>query len=159
VGEGILKKNNMKALRFFIVLIVASCQPDRSAEIDQAMMSYDLAVLHQDAQAISEIYLPDGKLGGEGWSFIAGKDSIRKFLGSFKNVKILANHSTSSSINIMNDSAIQRGEYRQVAVVQGDTLEFTGQFKATWKSAGLRGWLLRTMYTSHYQHRSIKDSH
>ncbi len=146
-----------KLLFLLIVLALSSCGRNRSAEIERAMMNYDRYLLHQDADSIASVFLPEGKLGGEGQAFVVGADSIHKFLKSFQGVKVLENRSTSQSIKLSGDSANQRGTYRQVITLleKGDTLELGGQFEATWVEVK-KYWKLKKMYTSHYTNRKIK---
>ena len=139
----------------FGLSMLAACRHDRTAEIEEAMKRYDDAIIAHDVETLAGSYLPDGKLGGEGWNYIVSGDSIRKFSASFKDTQVLSNRSTTSSIETHGDSAIQKGTYVQVAVMQHrDTTEFTGKFEAVWKMSDGR-WLLSRMYTSDYGNRKL----
>ncbi|HYM92825.1 MAG TPA: hypothetical protein VET23_01705, partial [Chitinophagaceae bacterium] len=78
---------------YIISLFLSSCAvPGRnSAGVESAMQNYDHLILHSDADSISLLYTPDGNLGG----IAIGRDSIKRFLSSFKNVKVLSQTSTS----------------------------------------------------------------
>ena len=147
-----------KFLLLVAALSVISCRRDRNLEVEIAMKSYDRYLLHQQADSIAGIFLPNGKLGGEGQSDIIGADSIRKFLLAFQTVKVLENRSNSQSIQLSGDSANQKGTYKQVItfIEKGDTLELGGQFEATWVEVN-KAWKLRRMYTSHYTNKRINS--
>ena len=146
---------HMRSLFFLGFLVgLASCG-NPSAEIEMAMKKYDDAIVSHDVETLAGSYLPNGRLGGQGWNYIVSRDSIRKFSGSFKGTKVLSNRSTTVSIEMQGDSAIQRGTYVQVAVLQQkDTLEFTGRFETVWRRQDGR-WLIARMYTSDYANRAL----
>ena len=58
-----------------------------------------------DADSISLLYTQDGNLG----DIAIGRDSIRKFLSSFKNIRVLSQVSTTKSISITHDTAYRKG--------------------------------------------------
>ncbi len=139
------------------LFLFASCQGDRR-EIEYALKKYDDAIVAQDLDAMAGCYAPDGKLGGQGWNFVESKDSIRKFLESFKGAQVLSNRSKTSSILIEGEAATQKGTYVQVAVLHGkDTIEVTGQFEVAWTKKDYH-WLISRMYTSDYENRSLNKN-
>jgi hypothetical protein len=96
-----------KLLRLFFstnFIFLLSCNTARysKSEIDSAMKHYDNLILKSDADSISLLYTPDGNLG----DITIGRDSIKKFLSSFKNVRVLSQSSTTKSIRIIRDIAI-----------------------------------------------------
>ncbi len=108
------------------------------------MKYYDHLIQNLDADSISLLYAPDGKLG----NIAVGRDSIRKFLSSFKNVKVLSQLSTTESIDLMKDTATQRGIYQQTDVLYGkDTITVNGEYTARWEWYKKQGWLIKQMET------------
>ncbi|MFZ1799243.1 MAG: hypothetical protein WAU24_05210, partial [Chitinophagaceae bacterium] len=95
-------------------------------------------------QSISMLFTPDGHLG----DMASGRDSIRMFLSSFKNVQVLAQNSTTDSIKMLEDTAFQNGTYHQTDVINGkDTLHVQGTYSATWIWVKGNGWMLKKIST------------
>ena len=138
--------------RFSTVLAVAfafsftCCRQGHSkSEILAAMRQYDRLIKKVDADAIALLYTEDGTLG----NMARGRDSIRRFLARFKNVRVLSQASTTDSIVIAGDSAVQKGAYKQAAVVsEKDTLYVSGMFNATWQWTATEGWRIKRMETT-----------
>ncbi len=114
------------------------------AGVEAAMKYYDHLIRKLDADSISLLYTPDGKLG----DIAIGRDSIRKFLSSFKNVSVLSQVSTTNSINILGDTATQKGNYTQTDVISGkDTVKVRGEYVAKWQWIRKEGWHIKQMVT------------
>jgi hypothetical protein len=78
-----------------------------------------------------------------------GRDSIRKFLSSFKNVRVISQASVTDSINIIQDTAIQKGFYAQTDVIAGkDTVRVKGQYTTRWQWIKNEGWKIKHMATT-----------
>lgn len=140
----------MKCMRFFLLTIITStglfsCSHNHNKnEIETAMRLYDHLILKMDADSIAWLYTPDGNLG----DIAQGRDSIRKFLSTFKNVRVLSQSSETSSIEITGDSSVQKGRYRQVVLVPGkDTIRVKGEFTANWLWNASDGWHIKHMAT------------
>ena len=71
---------------------------------ETAMKYYDNLILKLDADSISMLYKPGGNLG----DIAIGCDSIKKFLSSFKNVRVLSQSSIIKSKN--NSSQLYKRE-------------------------------------------------
>lgn len=124
-----------------ILLMVLACQSQREMAIRSLMQRYDQLILNMDGSAIAALYLPDGRLLGENNFQVKGPQAIEEFLSSFKNVKVLSNTSTTESIVFKKDTAIQRGFYRQSALINGkDTIYPKGNFVAKWVKKPGQGW-------------------
>ena len=97
-----------------------------------------------DADSIALLYMPDGDLG----DIAHGRDSIKKFLSSFKNLSVLSQSSTTDSIEIHGDSSLQKGTYHQVVLLSGkDTVKVKGKYIATWLWIQ-DGWHIKHMVTT-----------
>ena len=138
-----------KLLRFFILanfIFLLSCTNTRhnKSEVESAMKHYDNLILKLDADSISMLYTPDGNLG----DIAIGRDSIKKFLSSFKNVRVLSQSSITETINIICDTAIQKGTYTQTDLVSGkDTVKVKGEYTARWQWIRKKGWHIKRMTT------------
>ena len=111
----------------------------------QAMQQYDRLIMKLDADSISLLYTPDGRLG----EIAQGRDSIKKFLSSFKNVRVLSQSSSTSSIIITGDTAIQKGGYTQTDVIaEKDTVKVKGTYTAIWLWLPKNGWHIKQMTTT-----------
>ncbi len=138
---------NCKAILFllFFVLMIktADAQHDK-AGVEMRMKYYDHLIQQLDADSIALLYTPDGQLG----EMARGRDSIKQFLSSFKNVKVLSQQSTSDAINIAGDTALQRGFYTQKDVVNNkDTITVKGSYTAHWQWIDKDGWHIKKMET------------
>jgi hypothetical protein len=126
---------------FLCMLMLLACA-DRRPAVEAAMRKYDRYILQVNADSIASCFAPDGRLGK-----LAGRDSIRAFLKTFNDVKVLEQGSTSKTIVMDGDNAKQEGHYRQKAIVEGDTIVGTGKYTASWVWDEQAGWLLKNMET------------
>lgn len=139
------KSRSLRWITFFIVCLF-SCKvaKNRNQEIESAMHYYDHLIKKLDADSIALLYAPDGNLGG----IAIGRDSIRNFLASFKNVEVLSQMSTTSSISFVKDTALQKGTYIQKDIVANkDTITVTGEYTAKWVWLKKEGWRIKQMNT------------
>ncbi|HEV8082052.1 MAG TPA: hypothetical protein VGP55_02565 [Chitinophagaceae bacterium] len=138
-----------KLFQFFLIgnlIYFVSCNVTRhnKSGVEGAMKYYDHLILNLNADSISLLYTPDGCLG----DIATGRDSIRKFLSSFVNVSVLSQISTTQSINIVRDTAIQKGTYNQVDLIGGkDTVKVKGDYTTTWQWIPRQGWHIKRMAT------------
>ena len=137
-------------MKYSILLIVLlsflySCTENMhsKASVESAMKEYDRLIKNMDADSIALLYTPDGDLG----NIAHGRDSIKKFLSTFKNVKVLSQSSISDSVRIYGDSAYQTGTYKQVVIVPPDTLTVKGLYFANWQWIKHEGWRIKHMET------------
>ncbi|MDP4265692.1 MAG: nuclear transport factor 2 family protein [Bacteroidota bacterium] len=128
------------------ILISISCRGQHNnSEIESALKTYDRLIKKMDADSIAMLYAPDGDLGNTAH----GRDSIRKFLSSFKNVSVLYVASVPGTIKISQDTAMQTGRYKQIALVNNkDTLNLGGTFIARWIWIKAEGWRIKRMETN-----------
>jgi len=137
----------LKPIYLFLVCVVVfySCQNQaKKKEIKQALATYDRLIKKMDADSIALMYTTDGDLG-----IIAhGRDSIKRFLSTFTNVRVLSASSSSENIEIKEDTAMQSGRYDQVALVNNsDTVHPTGSYEAKWIWIKNEGWKIKRMTT------------
>lgn len=136
-------RSSVFAAGLVISLYFFTQQHSRS-EIESALKTYDRLIKNMDADSIALLYTTDGDLG----TVAHGRDSIRKFLSSFKNVRVLSVASTSNTIEINRDTALQAGRYRQVALINNrDTAKLKGGFNARWIWIRGEGWRIKRMET------------
>jgi hypothetical protein len=132
-----------------VCVVLQSCttketKTHEKAEIVAAMREYDILIKKLDADAIALLYDEEGDLG----KIAHGRDSIRNFLRSFKDIQVLEQVSTSDVVDIMGDSAKQEGSYVQIDVVANkDTVTVRGTYKALWKWDG-DAWKIKRMETA-----------
>ena len=112
--------------------------------VETVMKYYDNLILKLDADSFSMLYTPGGNLG----DIAIGCDSIKKFLSSFKNVRVLSQSSIIKSLNIIRDSAIQKGTYTQTDLVsEKDTIKVKGEYTARWEWVRKKGLHIKRMKT------------
>jgi hypothetical protein len=97
-----------------------------------------------DADSIALLYAPDGDLG----NIAHGRDSIRSFLLTFKNLKVLSQTSNTEFLKVSGDTSLQKGKYHQTVVVAAkDTVNVRGEYTATWVWISKSGWHIKRMET------------
>ena len=135
------------SLRFLFVtalFFAVSCKTAHNkSEIESAMIRYNYFIQKVDADSIASMFTPDGDLG----KMAHGQESIKNFLGGFKNFQVLSQKSETESIQLKKDSATQIGHYKQVAVVGKDTFRVKGEFTAQWLWLKQIGWRIKSMET------------
>jgi hypothetical protein len=131
------------AVVIITMIFLCSCNHDMTMQIKKAMKVYDRLILNMDADSLANLYTIDGELGKEA----IGRDSIRNFLKSFKDIKVLDYQSETKSIIIYGNTAQQIGTYRQKVAVKYDTLELKGKYSTMWML--IKGnWLIKKMSTT-----------
>ncbi len=122
----------MKKILLIIYVATVSCNNSLDTDVNAAMQEYDKLILHVDAKGIANMFTPDGVLAQPGGMSVTGRDSIEKFLGQFKYIKVEAQKSITDSIHKINNIAYQYGKYYQRAVINNKTYEVHGMFQANW---------------------------
>ena len=138
----------LQLICFIAVVVLFSCnstEHGRDKEgVEAAMRQYDHLLKKLDADSIAMLYTADGELGDK----VHGRDSIRRYLASFKNIEVLSQMSTSESVELKENAAIQKGHYNQTALVEGkDTIKAKGEYMAYWLWTPKEGWHIRRMIT------------
>ena len=132
------------AICILSLLVSCSSTNHNKSSIEDVMKYYDHLIQKLDADSIALLYTQNGKLG----DVATGRDSIRKFLSSFKNVQVLSQKSTTTSIIMYNDSATQKGNYIQTDILSGnDTIIVKGEFTTHWLWIKREGWHINHMET------------
>ena len=133
-------------MRFLIALVLfAGCGVPRDrAGVERAMERYDSLLVRMNTDSIALLFTADGDLG----TVAHGRDSIRKFLARFAGFKVLSQSSTTDSIFIEDDTAVQTGHYHQKTVIpMNDTVVVKGAYTARWIFLRDSGWRLKKMET------------
>lgn len=111
-----------------------------AVEVEAAMGHYDSLIKKTDADSIAWMFTADGQLG----DIAHGRDSIRRFLRTFKNVRVLQESTTTDHLVISGDKADQKGLFVQIAVVNGkDTVHIKGSYETEWVWSEEEGWKIR----------------
>ncbi len=126
---------------FFVALFIWQCATlkPNSLGIESALNHYDNLIKKVDGDSIAMMYTLDGDLGNSAH----GRAAIKKMLDGFKTFKVLEQKSTSNSIQIKGDSALQKGFYNQVAVVGKDTYRIKKPFTVHWNWVNKKEWLIK----------------
>ncbi len=125
---------------FFITSIIwqcASLKPTAQA-VELASVRYDSLIKKVDSDSIALMFTPDGSISKD----VHGRTAIKKMLDGFKNFKVLEQKTTSASIKVTGNSAIQQGVYKQVAVSGKDTFRVEKIFTTTWEWVN-KEWLIK----------------
>lgn len=139
----------MKTYRLFLIFLLAAACADRNSEIKDAMRQYDKLTFRMNGDSLADMYTQNGVLSGKGMGKYVSRDSIRKFLKSFKtaDIQLISNFTKAESITLSGDTAVVKGTYEQKAkLAQGDTGTYVGTFTAKWLKENNR-WFITNMYT------------
>ena len=132
---------------FFTVLYFAvSCKTAHNkSEIESAMQRYNYFIQKVNADSIALLFMPEGNLG----TVAHGQEAIRKFLLQYKDINVVSQVSTTNSIIIAGDSAVQKGAYKQTDILPAhtDTLKVSGTFTAKWQWDKQHKWRIQSMET------------
>jgi hypothetical protein len=132
------------ALALVLQALCSCSHQHKNDEIEAAMQQYNRLIKKQAADSIALLFTPDGELGEQA----KGRSSIKKFLSGFSNVRVLLQTSTTDTIGITGDSALQKGYYYQVDIVTPpDTLKLKGAFTVHWRWNDNTGWLIKRIDT------------
>jgi Tol biopolymer transport system component/ketosteroid isomerase-like protein len=121
---------------------------DPRFEVEAALQEYARLTRAMDADRLAAAYETDGALINPGMDPVVGREAIRKFLGSFTGVRVVANSMSSSATERFGDAAFIWGDYAE-SVVIGDQpgKDFRGRFVAEWRRQPDGRWLLRRLLT------------
>lgn len=136
----------MRKIQIIFLLFIGACTfpKHNKTEIEEAMSHYNNLILKLDADSISFLFTENGNLG----DVAIGRDSIKSFLSTFKNVKVLSQTSTTKNILISQDTAFQEGSYSQVDLIGNkDTVRVKGTYSSIWNWDKNNGWLIQKMIT------------
>jgi len=127
-------------LTVFACAILFSCNKKHTkAEIEAAMTRYDEVYQRGDADSIALLFTPNGDLS----DMAHGRTWIRRIFYGSKKYRKFVQHSTSESIDIHGDSAIQKGSYYQEMIIMPeDSFRVNGTYTARWIWGKQSGWLL-----------------
>jgi uncharacterized protein (TIGR02246 family) len=119
-----------------LALLVNSCFSSRPSEVEsvqQALQNYSRLILHMDNDGIADLFTEQGEIINPGQPEIKGRESIRKFLGSFTEYKVIAESLQPDSTSVSGTRAVQFARYHQkVLVPSGKTLDASGRIKIEW---------------------------
>lgn len=124
-----------------VVLAFYSCkQPHTKTEIEVAMQKFDSLLQTWDSEQISQMFATDGE-------FVAvakGRDSIKKFFSdSLSPGKMILFKSYTKSIELIVDSAVQKGMYISSGIREKDTSSIKGNYVVNWKFIPKNGWKIK----------------
>src|ERR1700712_2274986 len=132
----------------FCMICMAWLIPHKDQEIESAMNQYNRYILSMNTDSIASIFTPDGDLG----DVAHGRDSIRRFLYRFKDFRVLSQTSSSNSISVSGDSALQKGKYWQTTIIPPqDTVHVKGNFTTKWIWLDGSGWKIKRIDTQPLQ--------
>jgi len=147
----------MKSARCLIVFIVlasllSGCGQHRvrpGDEVDVALYRYRHLIQQGDFDRVAGMFESNAELSHDELAPIVGRDSIRTFLNSFKDYKIIEYELVVMSTSQSGAAATQLGRYHQKVISPaGAPIEVRGSFSAEWARDADGSWLLHRMHTS-----------
>jgi uncharacterized protein (TIGR02246 family) len=157
----------MTGFRFFLVaallLPLAACEqvflrppkvetpvaygPETERQVESALQRYRSLVLAMDAQAVSEMYAPDGVWERQSGPLV-GRDAIRQALANTGGVQVQSIEMTTSYISYNGPAVVHTGDFNQTAKLpNGKIVSVAGRFEATWLRSDSGTWWIKRMLT------------
>ncbi len=149
-----MKRSNLFLLIILVIvtLCLGACSSSRlssggsaasASALEEALQNYQDMVLHMNNGGIANLFAEQGELINPGGAPIRGRESIRKFLNSFTEYKVIEENLQADSTVIIGASAMQIVHYHQkVTIPSGKTIDVSGWFKIDWVAENGR-WLIR----------------
>src|SRR5215470_5868925 len=92
------------SLLTFVLAYMYSCPHSKTGSTPQTVIrNYERLVLEMKADSISNLFTTDAEIGHENQRPVRGRDSIRAFLSSFKNVRVIENRDDISAVSMRGD--------------------------------------------------------
>jgi hypothetical protein len=108
-----------------------------------------MALLQGRSDQAADLFDTSAEVSHENSPPVVSQASIRKFLASFADYKVLEYQLNATSTVVGGNTASQHGSYHQkVRTPSGETVEVGGVFEADWIREPKHGWLLHRMHTA-----------
>ena len=145
----------------FTLLVLAGCEtppwrerppepiaygPQTERQIERSLQRYSGLIVAMDANAIAEMYAPDGVWERQSGP-LHGRDAIRQAVASSP-ARVLSNEMTTAYLSYNGPAVVQTGEFKQSArLPNGKVVDASGRFEATWMRGPDGEWSIRRMVT------------
>jgi ketosteroid isomerase-like protein len=110
-----------------LFLILSAFFMDDKKVIAENFKKYETAIVNMDTEAIVNLYAKDGQFGT-----ITGSEEIRKYLNSFKHIKVQKYTTTTTNIDVKGVIANHEGTFIQIGLVNGVKKASHGLFRIIW---------------------------
>jgi uncharacterized protein (TIGR02246 family) len=119
--------------------------PKTEKQVERELQRYSAAMLAMDANAIANMYAPDGVWERQSGP-LKGRDAIRAALASTGGVRVLSNEMTMTYLSYNGPAVVQSGEFKQSSrLPDGRVVDAAGRFEATWIHGSNGEWWIRRM--------------
>ncbi len=143
----------------FIFVVVGCASPARdtraisTARIERQLVvelaHYGEALGQMDYDQVANFFVESGEVTHSGGEPVRGRESIRKFLKSFAEFKVLEYVIRAESTVVEGATAKQTGFFSQTVVIpNGNTVRVRGLFEASWIQGSNGRWNLARMQTA-----------
>lgn len=113
------------------------------------LANYGEALRRMDYDQVANFFVESGEVTHSGGEPVRGRESIRKFLKSFAEFKVLEYAIQAESIVVEGSAAKQTGFFSQTVVIpNGNTVRIRGRFEASWIQSSNGQWNLARMQTA-----------
>lgn len=119
--------------------------PATERQLQSALARYSAKMVAMDANAISEMYAPDGVWERQSGP-LQGRDAIRDALSSTNGVRVVSNEMIMANMSYVGPAVVQTGDFRQsVRLPDGKIVSTAGRFETTWVRGPNGEWWIRRM--------------
>jgi uncharacterized protein (TIGR02246 family) len=118
-------------------------------QVLSALGRYEDAIRRMAYREIADLYEQDGEIVHNRGVPIKGRETIRQFLVSFSNYKVLENITQAETTETSGNLAHQIGHYSQLVLTPvNETVRVNGKFEAHWRRMRDGDWRLLRMHTT-----------
>jgi ketosteroid isomerase-like protein len=120
--------------------------PQTERQVERALQRYSGLIVAMDANAIAEMYAPDGVWERQSGP-LHGRDAIRQAVASSP-ARVLSNEMTTGYMSYNGPAVVHTGQFKQsVRLPNGKIVDASGRFEATWMRGPNGEWWIRRMVT------------
>ena len=143
----------------FIFVVVGCASPAHDAraifaagierQLVVELAHYEEALSRMDYDQVANFFVESGEVTHSGGEPVRGRESIRKFLKSFAEFKVLEYAIQAESTVVEGATAKQTGFFSQTVVIpNGHTVRIRGVFEASWIQGSNGRWNLARIHTA-----------
>jgi ketosteroid isomerase-like protein len=119
--------------------------PATERQLQSALARYSALMVAMDADAISQMYAPDG-VWERRTGPLQGREAIRDALASSNGVRVLSNEMIMANMSYVGPAVLQTGDFHQSSrLPNGKVVDSSGRFEATWVRGPNGEWWIRRM--------------
>jgi ketosteroid isomerase-like protein len=119
--------------------------PATERQLERALAKYSALMVAMDADAISNMYAPDGVWERQSGP-LQGRNAIRDALMNSNGVRVLSNEMIMANMSYAGPAVLQTGDFHQSSrLPNGKVVDASGRFEVTWVRGPNGEWWIRRL--------------